>query len=642
MPVAVLRSWNLRDKFVSQRIPEEIVQEVLLRADVADVVGEHVLLRKTGENYKGLCPFHDEKTPSFTVSPGKGFFYCFGCQAKGNSAGFLMQHASVSFPEAIQMLASRYGVSIPKAGDTHISDRHKPLYELLRSAATFFRDTLRRDAAGEPGRTFCRQRGISGDLADRFELGFAPPAWSALRQAMVGQGFPEELLVQGGLLIERHEPQHRLYDRFRGRIVFPIHDRTGRPVAFGARALAEGGDHDGPKYLNSPETPIFHKAQTLYGLHLSRQAMRQSQQAIIVEGYTDVLACHRHGVANVVGTLGTALTDRHVAQLRTVVKEAVLVFDGDDAGGKAAERSVGLFLEGGLRVRIATLAASEDPDSFLRSHTGEEFLRCVRNSQSFPAYLIDRANEALELRTPGGRGDFVERIAPLLRKVDNEVERWGHLAFFAEKLAVPLRNLERQIFPQAGGRRRQAAKGQGERLPTREATKQFPEEYDLVRLLYHRPELLTKVDSQTTSADFMDAELGGLYALFLQLAPDGGSEHWFHRLNGKATDRQVELMLRMAMEPPPPAAAGDVQAMKDYYGRMRQRRRGFWLGQVAQQLRDEHDESERRRLLAATDQLAKKRLPSALSDHGAPGGTNGRQPVSIANAGGGPIGNGQE
>jgi len=325
MPVAALRSWNLRDKFVSQRIPEEIVQEVLLRADVADVVGEHVLLRKTGENYKGLCPFHDEKTPSFTVSPGKGFFYCFGCQAKGNAAGFLMQHASVSFPEAIQMLASRYGVSIPKTGDTHISDRHKPLYDLLRSAATFFRDTLRRDATGEPGRTFCRQRGISGDLADRFELGFAPPAWSALRQAMVRQGFPEELLVQGGLLIERREPQHRLYDRFRGRIVFPIHDRTGRPVAFGARALAESGDHDGPKYLNSPETPIFHKAQTLYGLHLSRHAMRQSQQAIIVEGYTDVLACHRHGVANVVGTLGTALTDRHVAQLRTVVKEAVLV-----------------------------------------------------------------------------------------------------------------------------------------------------------------------------------------------------------------------------------------------------------------------------------------------------------------------------
>ena len=607
---------------MSQRIPEEIVQEVLLRADVADVVGEHVLLRKTGENYKGLCPFHDEKTPSFTVSPGKGFFYCFGCQAKGNAAGFLMQQASVSFPEAIQMLASRYGVHIPKTGDARNSDRNKPLYDLLRAATTFFRDTLRRDPGGETGRAFCRQRDISSELADRFELGFAPQAWSALRQAMARQGFADELLVQGGLLVERHEPEHRVYDRFRSRIVFPIHDRTGRPVAFGARALAASTDYDGPKYLNSPETPIFHKGQTLYGLHLSRQAMRQSEQAIIVEGYTDVLACHRQGVTNVVGTLGTALTHRHVALLRTAVKEAVLVFDADDAGGKAAERSIGLFLDGGIRIRIATLPASEDPDSFLRSHTGEEFLECVRNAQNFLAYLLGRAQKNLELQTPGSRSDFVERIAPLLRKVDGEVERWGHLVFMAEKLGVPLRSLERQLFPQADSQRRPSRKRQGEPLPARMEARQFPEEYDLVRLLYHRPELLTKVDSQTTSADFMDGELGSLYSLFLQLASHDGEEHWFHSLNGKATDRQVELLSRMAMEPPPPATAGDVQAMGDYFERMRQRRRGFQLGEVAQQLRNEHDESEQRRLLEATDQLAKKRQPAALSGYGSLGGSN--------------------
>ena len=607
---------------MSQRIPEEIVQEVLLRADVADVVGEHVLLRKTGENYKGLCPFHDEKTPSFTVSPSKGFFYCFGCQARGNVAGFLMQQMSVTFPEAIQMLASRYGIHIPKTGDTRNSDRHKPLYDLLRAAATFFRNTLRRDPAGEPGRAFCRQRGISSNLADRFELGFAPKAWSALKQAMARQGFADELLVQGGLLIERHEPEHRVYDRFRGRIVFPIHDGTGRVVAFGARTLESGADRDGPKYLNSPETPVFHKGQTLYGLHLARQAMRQSEQVIIVEGYTDVLACHRQEVTNVVGTLGTALTERHVAQLRTATKEAVLVFDGDDAGGKAAERSIGLFLEAGVQVRIAMLPASEDPDSFLRSHSCEEFLECVRSAQTFPAYLLDRAQKNLELQTPAGRGDFVERIAPLLRKVDNEVERWGHLVFMAEKLAVPLRNLERQLFSPVDRQRRPSGKRQGEPLPARGATRQFPEEYDLVRLLYHRPDLLTKVDSQTTSADFMDPELGSLYSLFLQLAPHDAEEHWFHRLNGNATDRQIEFLSRMAMEPPPPASGGDVRAMTDYFERMRQRRRGFRLGQVAQQLRNEHDESEQRRLLEATDRLVKNRQPLALSGYGSLGDSN--------------------
>ena len=607
---------------MSQRIPEEIVQEVLLRADVADVVGEHVLLKKTGENYKGLCPFHDEKTPSFTVSPGKGFFYCFGCQAKGNAAGFLMQQASVTFPEAIQMLASRYGVHIPKTGDAQYSDRHKPLYDLLRAAAVFFHDALHRGPAGEAGRAFCRQRGISSDLAARFELGFAPQAWSALRQAMVQQGFSEELLVQGGLLIERHEPQHRVYDRFRGRFVFPIHDRAGRPVAFGARALAEGAGNDEPKYLNSPETPIFRKGQILYGLHLSRQAMRQAEQVIVVEGYTDVLACHRQGVTNVVGTLGTALTERHVAQLRTAVKETVLVFDGDDAGGKAAERSIGLFLDAGIRVRIATLPALEDPDSFLRSHTSEEFLKCVRGAQTFPAFLVGRAQKNLELQTPGGRGDFVERIAPLLRKVDNEVERWGHVVFMADQLAVPPESLKRQLFPHADSRRRPARKRLDEPLPARVEIRRFPEEYDLVRLVYHRPELLTKVDSQTTPADFMDTELGGLYSLLLQLAPHGVDEHWFHRLNGQATDRQIELLSRMAMEPPPPASGEDVQGMKDYFERMRQRRRKFELGQVAQRLRIEHDETEQRRLLEATDQLAKKRQPAALLEYGSLGGSN--------------------
>jgi DNA primase len=323
-----------------------------------------------------------------------------------------------------------------------------------------------------------------------------------------------------------------------------------------------------------------------------------------------------------VGTLGTALTDRHVAQLRSAVKEAVLVFDGDDAGGKAAERSIGLFLDAGVRVRIATLPALEDPDSFLRSHTSEEFLGCVRNAQTFPAFLLGRAQKNLELQTAGGRGDFVERIAPLLRKVTNEVERWGHLVFMAEKLAVPLRSLERQLFPQTDSHRGPARKRQAETLPARPGTKRYPEEYDLVCLLYHRPELLTKVDSQTTSADFMDADLGGLYSLLLQLAPHDVEEHWFHRLNGKATDEQVELLSRMAMEPLPPASVGDVQAMKDYFERMRQRRRGFRLGQVAQQLRNEHDESEQRRLLEATDQLAKKRQPAALLGSGSLGGSN--------------------
>ena len=596
---------------VSQRIPEEIVQEVLLRADIADVVGDYVLLKKTGENYKGLCPFHNEKTPSFTVSPAKGFFYCFGCQAKGNAAGFLMQQASLTFPEAIQMLASRYGVHIPETRTAQKPDKHKPLYDLLRAATTFFHDGLRRESAAEAGRAFCRQRQISSELAARFELGYAPQAWETLRQAMLQQGFAEELLIQGGLVVAR-EPQRRVYDRFRNRIVFPIHDRLGRPVAFGARALDESADGNAPKYLNSPETPIFHKGQTLYGLHLARQAIREHAQVIIVEGYTDVLACHRQGVTNVVGTLGTALTDRHVGQLRGGVKEAVLVFDGDDAGGKAAERSIGLFLDAGVRVRIVTLPDSEDPDSFLRNHTGEELLGCVKNAMTFPVYLAARAERSLDLRTPAGRGDFVERIAPLLRKVDNEVERWGHLVFLAERLGVPPQDLKRQLFARTSGHRLSAPQWQADQLPSRPVTKRFPEEYDLVHLLYHRPELLSKVDSHITPTDFMDTDLGSVYSLLLQLAPQSEDEGWSQKLHGKASDKQDVLLTQIAVQSLPPASTGDAQVMQDCLEKMRQRRYKLQLRQVKQQLESESNEAERQRLLEQATLLAKERQPAIL------------------------------
>ena len=597
---------------MSQRIPEETVQEVLLRADIADVVGDYVLLKKTGENYKGLCPFHNEKTPSFTVSPAKGFFYCFGCQAKGNAAGFLMQQASLTFPEAIQMLASRYGVAIPETGTAQKPDKHKPLYDLLRAATTFFHDGLRRDPGAEAGRAFCRQRQISSDLAARFELGYAPQAWGALRQAMLQQGFAEELLIEGGLVVARHEPQRRVYDRFRNRIVFPIHDRLGRPVAFGARALDEPADGNVPKYLNSPETSIFHKGQTLYGLHLARQAIRQQEQVIVVEGYTDVLACHRQGVAHVVGTLGTALTDRHARQLRGVVKEAVLVFDSDDAGGKAAERSIALFLDAGVRVRIAMLPASEDPDSFLRNHTGEEFLHCVKNAMTFPAYLVARAQHGSDLQTPAGRGDFVERIAPFLRKVDNEVERWGYLVFLAEKLGVPPQDLRRQLFSRNSGHRTLAPQPQTDPLPSRPLTKQFPEEYDLVHLLYHRPELLAKVDSHIAPTDFMDADLGSVYSLLLQFALHGEDERWSQRLHEETSNKQDVLLAQLALQALPLASSGDAQVMQDCLEKMRQRRYKLQLRQVKQRLESESDEAERQRLLEQATLLAKERQPVVL------------------------------
>jgi DNA primase len=288
-------------------------------------------------------------------------------------------------------------------------------------------------------------------VVERFALGYAPNAWELLGREMQRQGYGQDLLVRSGLVAARdHRPG--VYDRFRHRLMFPIHDRQGRPIAFGGRLLEGHEAQQAPKYLNSPETPIFQKNRTLYGFHLAKQAVRQHSQVIIVEGYTDVIACHRQGIPQVVGTLGTALTESHVSMLKGLAKDVVLVFDGDMAGGKAAERGIGLFLDAGVRVRIATLPEGEDPDSFLRQQSGEAFLQRVAEAQSFLEFLLSRMGRFSDLRTPTGRADCVARMVPMLKKIDSAVERWGYMAQLAEHLGMPPEVLDREMNPKTSKR----------------------------------------------------------------------------------------------------------------------------------------------------------------------------------------------
>src|SRR5215813_5384417 len=502
MPVVVRLLLNSKDKAVSQLIPEEVVQEVLLRTDIVDVIGDYVQLKRTGANAKGLCPFHQEKTPSFTVSPAKGLFYCFGCHASGNVFRFLMQHEHMTFPEAVRFLAARSGVRLPEASPQQRQQESPDglrgqLYALHQAAATFFHGCLLRDPAAQPARLACRQRHITHEMAERFGLGYAPAAWDALGQAMHKQGFSQELLVQSGLSVVR-ESQHGAYDRFRHRLMFPIHDRLGRPIAFGGRALESSEALHVPKYLNSPETPIFHKGRLLYGLALAKAALRQREQALIVEGYTDVIACHRQGVTHAVGTLGTALTEHHIGLLKNIVKEVVLVFDADTTGGAATERSMGLFLDVGMRVRVVTLPEGEDPDSFLRQHTGEEFLRYVDEAVSFVDYLLTRAARFADLRSPAGRADCVDRLSPLLRKIENQVERWGYVALVAERLDVPPEVLQRQMYPHQTPRAPAPSQAPARFRRPPSPTPVSPE-YALLQMLCHNRRLLEQVQRQVSS-----------------------------------------------------------------------------------------------------------------------------------------------
>jgi DNA primase len=606
MPVAVRPLLNSKDKLVSQLIPEEVVQEVLLRTDIVDVIGDYVQLKHTGANAKGLCPFHQEKTPSFTVSPAKGLFYCFGCHASGNAFRFLMQHEHMTFPEAVRFLAARYGVRIPEASaQQRQQESLSPLYALHQAAATFFHECLLRDPAAQPARLACRQRHITHDIAIRFGLGYAPAAWDPLCQALHKQGFSQELLIQSGLAVVR-ESQRGAYDRFRHRLMFPIHDRLGRPIAFGGRALESSEALHVPKYLNSPETPIFHKGRLLYGLALAKVALRQRAQALIVEGYTDVIACHRQGVTHAVGTLGTALTEQHVGLLKGIVKEVVLVFDGDAAGGAATERSLGLFLDAGMRVRVVTLPDGEDPDSFLRQHTGEEFLRHVDEAVSFVDYLLTRAARFADLRSPTKQADCVDRLVPLLRKIENQVERWRYAVPVAERLGIPPDVLKQAIGLSQTSPGRTPHQLLASLRPQLHATS-IPSEYVLLQTIYNDLRLLERVQRQINPEDFYDADYRAIYTTFLRLASQGEIAVSPHIIDEMTNPKQQELLSKMAMAPVLSSQAEIAKALAECLAKMRERHLKTERQRIREQLKTVGDGTiEQQQLLQELDKLSKK------------------------------------
>lgn len=591
---------------MSRRIPDETVQEVLNRIDIVDVIGDYVTLTQRGANAKGLCPFHQEKTPSFTVSPSKGIFYCFGCQASGNAVRFLMMSENMTFPEVVRMLADRYGVHLPESGDAKQDSELQQLYRLHEAALAFFVQRLAQDPGAQSVRDYCRTRQLSREVVERFGLGYAPNAWELLGLEMQRQGYPQDVLIRSGLVAAR-DNHSGVYDRFRHRLMFPIHDRQGRPIAFGGRLLEGSEAHQAPKYLNSPETPIFQKNRTLYGFHLAKQALRQHGQAIIVEGYTDVIACHRQGITHVVGTLGTALTETHAGMLKGLTKDVVLVFDGDTAGGKAAERGIGLFLDAGVRVRVVALPEGEDPDSFLRQHSGAAFLQRVAEAPSFLEFLLLRMGRFSDLRTPTGRADCVARMVPMLKKIESEVERWGYMVQLAEHLGMPPEVLEREMNPgstkrsrslsqpsssnrssyhRALGQRSQGSVSAGDQsLPRSSLSELRPTaERFLVQELCHDLSALAGVQRQITPDDLQNAHLRTIYAVLLQHAAQWQETAFPHILQVVTEPYQAQILTEMALAPCDPNPEARQQALHDYVTWIRKRPRAVEKRRVIEQL----------------------------------------------------------
>jgi DNA primase len=424
------------------RIPEETIEAIRSRIDIVDLVGRYVGLRPAGRSFKGLCPFHREKTPSFQVNPQLGIFHCFGCSAGGNAFAFLMRHDNLTFPEAVRALGRECGIEVPESDEGGEAGLGRRLRGACAAAERFYRAALG-GPEGEAARAYLARRGLDAAAADRFGLGFAPERWDALSRALASAGVPGDLALRAGLLAEGRSGG--TYDRLRGRVVFPIRDVRGDAVAFGGRALPDAaGRAPEPKYLNTPESALFRKREAFYGMPDALEPMRRSGRAVVVEGYFDRIALARAGVGEALATCGTALTPDHARQLRRRTREVVLLFDGDEAGARAVERSLALLLPEGLRVRWAELPAEDDPDTFLDRH-GEEALRSLVDAAAPALEGVIRRAVAGGVRTPWEKADAVAAVAPLLVLVEDAVERGEHARQLAFAAGVPAEEVEASV-----------------------------------------------------------------------------------------------------------------------------------------------------------------------------------------------------
>ncbi|MGQ7261516.1 DNA primase [Vreelandella sp. V005] len=401
------------------QIPQRFIDDLLGRVDVVEVVGERVQLKKAGRNYSGLCPFHQEKTPSFTVSADKQFYHCFGCGANGNALRFLMEYDKLPFPEAVEQLAGRLGIEVPREGadDPRAQQREKKRKEgvnLLELAASFYRERLKMQE-GQSAQRYLSGRGLSDEVIKTYGIGYAPAGWEALKQHLSERGIGEPVQVEYGLLINR-EDTGRTYDRFRDRVMFPIRDLRGRTIAFGGRVMGD----DQPKYLNSPETPVFHKGRELYGLYEARQASSKLEQLVMVEGYMDVVALAQFGIHNAVATLGTATTEDHLTRLFRLVSRVVFCFDGDRAGRQAASRALETALPqmiDGREARFLFLPDGDDPDTLVRREGTQAFQDRITCAMPLSEFLFEQAAQGRDLNTVEGRERFASQVLEALNKV---------------------------------------------------------------------------------------------------------------------------------------------------------------------------------------------------------------------------------
>jgi DNA primase len=498
-------------------IRDDMVEEVRSRADIVDVIGEFVQLKKSGREFKANCPFHEERTPSFYVVPDKGFYKCFGCGKSGDVFSFVMEKQGMDFVEAVKHVAARSGVEVREVrrGGPE-EDPHRPLFEINAFARDWFRRQLLDERVGAKARAYLESRGVGLDVAERFGLGYAPDAWRGLREAAATHGLDEALMLEVGLLA-KSEKSEEPYDRFRDRIIFPIEGLSGRVIAFGGRVLRE--TKDAPKYLNSPETPVFQKGQNLYGLSWARHAIRKEERALVVEGYMDVVSVAARGFDNVVAPLGTALTREQAQLLAKYCTRVLLLFDSDAAGLKATFRAADALLEEGLHPAVVTLPKGEDPDTVVRKEGPEALRRYMDDALD----VLDRMMQILEQKdffsSIERTRDAVDRLLPKLRAAADPALRDIYVDKVAKRTGVRRETLEAEM---RRTRRRAPASAESApaRAPARSATSSpvgSGAERKLLMMMVRGVEWVERAGELISAEDFDDPSHR---AIFLALLDD--------------------------------------------------------------------------------------------------------------------------
>jgi DNA primase len=500
---------------------DDILGEIARANDIVELVSSYLPLKRAGKDYKALCPFHAEKTPSFTVSPSKQIYKCFGCGRGGSVFNFVMAKENVTFPEAVRMMAERAGIELKdRYGAQEQAGARRQLRDVLEWATTLFERGLRNPTAGEPGRKYLDSRAITPETVQAFRIGYAPQGWDNLLRAAQRDGVPADMLEQAGLVVKR-EDGSGFYDRFRGRVIFPILDTLNRAIAFGGRAL---GDEQ-PKYLNSPETPLFHKGEALYGLPQARQAIEADRRVVVVEGYFDVVMPHQVGVANVVATLGTALTSDHVRALKRYADEVVLVFDSDLAGQRAADRGLELFLAEDVRILIAVVPQGKDPYDFCREAGAEAFRALLAQAQDALAFkwaLVQAEFDAAS--SPAARRRAIEAMlagvikAPAFAQEHLRLQRDLILGHMSRSLGIPEESLRSEVARLRRTAGRSAAGLEtGDALPAPAVKgRRWAAERELLTALVYRPSRLDEAVAGVPPDRIEDTDLRRLYEALLE------------------------------------------------------------------------------------------------------------------------------